>query len=889
MTSNVSHQINSNVLATDLDGTFIPLEGNEQNSVDLITLTGELKEVDAQLVYITGRHLEYGQQAIDEHDLPIPDWFICDVGTSVYQSNNSGTFQLVREYERHLEQIISTLPIANLRELLLPVDGLRLQEPAKQGPFKLSFYADASRLNALVNEINSLLDKHQGPYSIVSSIDPFNGDGLIDLLPKDVSKAHALTWWAERQNVQKEEIIFAGDSGNDLAAMSAGYRTIVVGNADRKIAQQAYLAHQQAGWHNRIYLAQGPATTGVLEGCRWFELIPPGDMPYGNTVGATPVSYNTTHFCVWAPDRKKVTLLLETAGRTGEYELKRLGDGYFSATISGAKPGDQYSYLLDEQPKSLPDPRSRYQPDGVHGPSQVVDSQVFPWTDQEYVGVAKQDLIIYELHVGTFTAGGTFQSAIQRLPQLLELGITAVEIMPVAQSPGRWNWGYDGVGLYAVRNTYGTPNDFKEFVDTCHNLGLAVLLDVVYNHLGPEGNYLSEFGPYFSGKHHTPWGDAFNFDDRHSEHVRQFILDNVILWIDEYHLDGLRLDAVHFMFDDSNPTILQEIGATVAKKRNQCGRHIHLIAESNVYDQELLTPSNSSSGYDAIWSDCLMHSIYSHAVPELRLTDREYRGTNDIAEALRYAYLYTGSHSGRKRVKRRNPIGELRERQNDRQQTTQFEYISSLIMALQTHDVVGNHPLGSRVHHLASTSFQKSAVALLLLYPGIPMVFMGEEVAADNPFPFFVDFEDQQLRDIVDQGRVKEYPQHDWQGALLPSSPQAFQKAVCDVEGQHDHSVFEWYQSLISLRKQGISDGWLTASSLTTSHDLENNIFSILYRRDGGGTITIRARLTAAKNRSEKSVSVRISGDVALNSEADHSPVDGRIEMQPNHAVVSMT
>ena len=279
----------------------------------------------------------------------------------------------------------------------------------------------------------------------------------------------------------------------------------------------------------------------------------------------------------------------------------------------------------------------------MHGESQVFDPDSFAWTDQQWLGIAKRDLVIYELHVGAFTAAGTFRAAIERLHELVELGITAIEIMPVAQSPGRWNWGYDGVGLFAVRNTYGAPDDFKAFVDACHEQGIAVLLDVVYNHLGPEGNYLGDFGPYFSRKHRTPWGEAFNYDGRHAPRVRRFVIENALRRLDEYHLDGLRLDAAHFMFDDSDPHILGQLRDEVARFAGQKGRTLHLMAETNVYDHRLLaTGDTGRSGFDAIWCDCLMHAVYSHGVPDVRLTSRKYAGAPDIAEALERGFLYTG-------------------------------------------------------------------------------------------------------------------------------------------------------------------------------------------------------------------------------------------------------
>ena len=544
------------VLATDLDGTLIPLDGDEQNQADLRILARELRSNDVTLVFVTGRHFASVTQAISQSQLPPADWIICDVGTSIFKRSPTGEFTPIGAYEEYLQQIISTMPVSALREHLKSIPGLKLQEPEKQGRFKLSFYADAEQLEALLAQVQSDISSIQAPYSIIHSVDPFNGDGLIDLLPAQVSKAHALEWWCAHTRMNPESVVFAGDSGNDLAALTAGHRAIVVANADHGVVQRAYNEHREAGWQNRLFIAQSKATSGVLEGCRWFELIGPGSQP-ALALGATPLTHNRTHFRVWAPKHNDVAVeLLDGGSNWRRHSLVRDDQGYFSGDAAGAAPHTRYRYVLDGE-TSRPDPASRYQPDGVHGASEIIHSGAFPWTDTAWKGVQKRDLIIYELHIGAFTKDGTFRAAIQRLPELVDLGVTAVEIMPVAQSPGRWNWGYDGVDLFAVRNSYGEPDDFKALVDACHAGGLGVILDVVYNHVGPEGNYLADFGPYFSEKHGTPWGEAFNFDGDHSGYVRQFIIESAIRWLDEYHLDGLRLDAVHFMHDNREATYSQ--------------------------------------------------------------------------------------------------------------------------------------------------------------------------------------------------------------------------------------------------------------------------------------------------------------------------------------------
>ncbi|QDT42579.1 Malto-oligosyltrehalose trehalohydrolase [Gimesia alba] len=851
------------VLATDLDGTFIPLEGNTQNRSDLQTLTSQFAAHDISLIFVTGRHFESVVAAITEFQLPEPEWIICDVGTSIFQRQTSGEFTPVSAYQDYQDQIIAAMPIATLRERLQSIPGLRLQEEEKQGPFKLSFYADATELDKLVEQIQADLDQTQAPYSIIHSVDPFNGDGLIDLLPATVSKAHALQWWFAEYNLNSEDIVFSGDSGNDLAALTAGYRTILVGNASRTLAQRVHRLHQESGWKNRLYLAQSAATSGVLEGCRWFGLAETPATPI-ERLGATPVTANKTHFRVWAPKRDNVTVEIQDSDTTIEHDLHRDEHSFFSGTVQNARPGSQYQYRLDNN-VARPDPTSHYQPQGVHGPSQIVDHRDFAWTDQNWQGIEKRALIIYELHLGTFTEDGTFRAAIERLPALLDLGITAVELMPVAQSPGHWNWGYDGVDLFAVRNTYGTVDDFKAFVDACHSAGLAVLLDVVYNHLGPEGNYLSEFGPYFSDNHHTPWGDAVNYDGPDAAHVRQFITDNAIYWLEEFHLDGLRLDAVHCMYDDSSFTILDQIRQTVTTFAASRNHPIHLIAESNVYNHEMLTADQSRGAYDAIWCDCLMYSLYSHALPELSLTHRQYKGTRDLVETLAHGYVYAGKDSQR--------VSE------NQRKSRHFE---SLVIALQTHDSVGNHPHGKRIHHLTSKEFQKAAAALVLLYPGIPLIFMGEECATEAPFPFFVDFEDQQLRTAVDLGRKGEYPEHIWQDAYLPSNADAFYHAKWNNATGRDHDMHEWYRRLLQLRKQGLQVGWLTPAHMKTECNPDHNLFTIHYQHT-----TITTRLTPPAITDAKPIAVPLKGKLLLSSDPDPVIENNQIELAPNHAIIT--
>ena len=549
-------------------------------------------------------------------------------------------------------------------------------------------------------------------------------------------------------------------------------------------------------------------------------------------LGATPVSENRTRFFVWAPNAKSASVELsrrwgDTEKVLSEHALAADGQGNFVGEIEDCPARTLYRFRIDNQ-QARPDPRSRFQPFGVHGPSEVVDSNTFQWSDTQWSGVAKRDLVIYELHIGSFSESGTYAEAIEKLDELKQLGITAIEVLPLAQCPGKWNWGYDGVNYFAPNHNFGRPDELKAFVDACHQHGIAVINDVVYNHVGPEGNYLSEFGPYRSKKFGTPWGDAFDFDQ---SAVRDFVVENILYWIDEYHFDGLRLDAVHYMFDDQDKHILAEIQERFREHESSLDRKIHLIGESNIYDPELVGDvSNDNPNYDAIWSDCLMHSIYKHGNPELRLTNRHYEST-DIAEALDHAYVFSTPQAIRVTKENRNanhPNGDRR-------------YLESLIMALQTHDSVGNHPHGKRLHQLTSVEYQCSAAALILLYPSIPMLFMGEEWSTDAKFPFFADFEDQGLRKAVDKGRRDEYPHHDWSDSPLPSDPVAF-TGTKSKPADLNHETNQWYRSLLGFRKQGIEAGWLTVDNFATKSDLGNSIFQLSYQF-GASKVLVCSRL----------------------------------------------
>ncbi len=864
------------VLATDLDGTLIPLQKHPENANDLNRLKKLLLEHPLTLVYVTGRHLASVQGQRIEQNLPRPDWILCDVGTTIYQLDENDEPQEVAAYREHLAEIIVSFPMPKLRETFADLSELRLQEEEKQGPFKLSYYADAETLKNLVAEIQRRILELKAPYSLIASVDPFEGHGLLDLLPRDVSKAYALKWWSDYCKVPHSQVVFAGDSGNDLAALTAGFRAILVANADRRVAHEAYdQLHSPGEFAGHLYLARTPATSGVLEGCRWFHLFPEDQTHHDSMtypLGATPLSFGRTHFRVWSPERKSVAVELRQRKDIHAHPLTQDKNGYWKGTIEGATSGNLYRYRLDDR-ISRPDPVSRYQPDGVHGESMIIDPNSFPWSDADWPGVAKPELVIYEMHLGTFTKSGTFRAAMEKLAELKDLGITAVELLPVAQTPGRWNWGYDGVNLFAVRNTYGTPDDFKAFVNACHHLGLAVILDVVYNHLGPEGNYWRDFAPYYSTKHHTPWGDAFAFDGPDAWHVRKFVTENALFWLREYHLDGLRLDAVHCMHDDSQPHILEEIREAVAEFRADHHRQIHLIAEANRYDPKLIPPEPGRPGYDAAWEEDLMHAIYSVITPETNVTHRAYLGPADLAEALEHGFIYTGMPQLRMNAKLRAHISS--------DPTNLFR--TNFVIAVQTHDNVGNQPHGKRIHHLSSPAHQKAAAALVLLYPGIPMLFMGEEFASSAPFRFFVDFEDQRLRRAVDEGRAAEYPLQVWEGAISPSDERAFRDS--QLSGSDDPSMFAWYQSLLKLRKHWQDQGLLSPKFLKTFWEPKAQVFGYGYSHPQGEVFVLSRLFPPAE--SPKPIRVQWQGQLLLDSGAENPAAsEGSLEVSGPRAII---
>ena len=507
------------------------------------------------------------------------------------------------------------------------------------------------------------------------------------------------------------------------------------------------------------------------------------------------IGANLTHkpsqvrFNVWAPHANRVDLKLLGHGRR-PVPLARSAGGHFEIIIPDVEAGDRYVYILDGD-KERPDPASRSQPEGVHGPSEVVDPDRFHWTDQHWHGVPLEQLIIYELHVGTWTDKGTFHSAISHLAYLRDLGITAVELMPVAQFPGARNWGYDGVGLFAPQSTYGGPQGLKEFVDACHRLGLAVILDVVYNHVGPEGNYLQDFGPYFTDRYRTPWGSAINYDGPESDAVRRFIISNTLYWVTEYHIDALRLDAVHGIYDFSALHILKEISDAVHTESERVGRRALLIAESDLNDSRIIAPSTEGGyGLDAQWSDDFHHALHTVLTGERTGYYEDFGQLTHLTTALQDGFVYAGRYSAHRRRRHGNSVQHCPPQQ--------------LVICAQNHDQIGNRALGERLSTLISCEALKLAAAAVLLAPQTPMLFMGEEYGETAPFQYFVDHSDADLNQAVREGRKREFAAFGWTEVPDPLDPSTFERSRVQLSGPHDvrqRQLFAWYRRLIHLRK----------------------------------------------------------------------------------------
>jgi maltooligosyltrehalose trehalohydrolase len=529
-------------------------------------------------------------------------------------------------------------------------------------------------------------------------------------------------------------------------------------------------------------------------------------------------------FSVWAPFCDEVSLKI-VGPEERMIPMKRDGEGLWEAISDNTYPGSLYFYRLNNS-IDRPDPASCFQPQGVHGPSQIIDHKSFCWKDSKWKGLSLKDYIIYELHIGTFTGEGTFGAATAHLDYLIELGITAIELMPVAQFPGDRNWGYDGVYPFAPQNSYGGPEGLKRFIDACHEKGIAVILDVVYNHLGPEGNYLGDFGPYFTGKYRTPWGNAINFDGPHSDSVRQFFIANALYWTGEYHIDALRIDAIHGIFDFSAKHFLAELAEAVHKEAKLFKRNIYVIAESDLNDVKVINPARIGGyGLDAQWNDDFHHALHSIITGESAGYYQDFGSMEHLAKAFQEGFVYSGKYS--------------KYRQRRHGNSSKDKKTGKFVVFSQNHDQVGNRAKGDRLSLTQPFDKLKLAAAIVLLSPYIPLLFMGEEYGETAPFKYFVSHSDKNLIKAVRDGRRKEFASFAWEGDLPdPQHKKSFFDSKIKISlsqtGIHK-TLFDFYKHLINFKKTScLSDAFTKKDMDTGFFEEERVLFVTMFCKNTG-------------------------------------------------------
>ena len=542
------------------------------------------------------------------------------------------------------------------------------------------------------------------------------------------------------------------------------------------------------------------------------------------TLGAIPLEDGHCRFRVWAPKAETLEVRL-VSPLERLLPLTRGKDGYFYGICDNVAPGSRYFYRLDGS-KERPDPASRFQPEGIHGPSQVISSS-FPWTDQGWGGLSLANYVIYELHVGTFTPAGSFDAIINYLDELKELGVTALELMPVAQFPGTRNWGYDGVYPYAVQNSYGGPEGLKRLVDACHQRGLAVVLDVVYNHLGPEGNYLWDYGDYFTDRYRTPWGEAVNFDGPRSDEVRRFFIENALYWIRDCHIDALRLDGLHAIFDRSPQPFLAELAQAVHTQAERHNRRVYLMAESDLNDVRLIrSPELGGFDLDAHWNEDFHHALHTLVTPEQDGYYQDFGRLGQLAQAFREGFVYSGQFS---------PYRQRRHGSSSRGLPAERFVVFS-----QNHDQVGNRLRGERLSRLVSFEAQKLAAGAVILSPFVPLLFMGEEYGEIAPFYYFISHLDPALVAAVRRGRREEFAAFAWQAEPPdPQSEETFRRSKLDhdLKEQGNHTVlWKFYRELLRVRRALYACSCLGQNDLEVCQDEPQKVLWI--RRPGGGQET---------------------------------------------------
>jgi maltooligosyltrehalose trehalohydrolase len=550
-----------------------------------------------------------------------------------------------------------------------------------------------------------------------------------------------------------------------------------------------------------------------------------------SALGASLLPSGVT-FRVWAPRCQTVDVVVD--GRAVEALVPREG-GLFEARLEGAAEGARYKYRLDGT-RYRPDPASRFQPEGIHGPSVVVDPNRFVWTDQEFAGHAPGDLVFYEIHVGAFTPAGTFEAIILHLPRLVDLGITALELMPVAEFPGSRNWGYDGVHLFAPQSTYGGPRGLRRLVDACHARGLSVFLDVVYNHLGPEGNYLAEYGPYFTERYSTPWGPAVNFDGAGCEGVRRHVTENGRMWVSEFHIDGFRLDAVHAIHDAGPVHILTEFADAVRGEAARLGRRVHVVAESHDNDRRLVLPTSAGGlGLDAVWSDDFHHTLHRQLTGETAGYYVDFGRDHDLERVITQGFAFQGEPSEYWGRPRGTPSADL---PGDR-----------FVIFLQNHDQVGNRAQGERLGALLPFEAVKLAAGLLFVSPAIPLLFMGEEYGETSRFQFFTSFLDRNLAESVRRGRAEEFARFAWRGPIAdPNAPNTFVSSRLNhplASAPRHRGLREYYRHWLMLRRTHPALGVGGKELTRVTQDASGPVLTVIRAAASGDEVKLVANLTA--------------------------------------------
>ncbi|HVR44894.1 MAG TPA: malto-oligosyltrehalose trehalohydrolase [Thermoanaerobaculia bacterium] len=544
--------------------------------------------------------------------------------------------------------------------------------------------------------------------------------------------------------------------------------------------------------------------------------------------GAFPRPGGESLFRVWGPNAARVELFVDGAPPVA---MRRDPDGVFSALVPAAE-GTRYRYRLDG--RELPDPASRFQPEGAGGPSEVVGPWD-GWSDSSWKGVPLRDAVFYELHVGTFTRDGTFEAIIPRLRELADLGVTMIELLPIAQFPGTRNWGYDGVFPCAAQSSYGGPAGLRRLVDAAHGAGLGICLDVVYNHLGPEGNYLQLWGPYFTEKYRTPWGSALNFDDADSDAVRELFIASALMWIDEFHVDALRLDAVHAIYDQSAYPFLRELADRVHERARELGREVLLVPESDLNDPRLVRePKAGGLGLDAHWSDDFHHSLHTLLTGETAGYYRDFGRVSDLASVLSSSYASAGRYSAHRRRRHGAPARDLEGWR--------------LVVSAQNHDQIGNRMNGERLATLVGFDQLKLAAGTLLLSPFLPLLFMGEEWGDPAPFLYFVSHEDPALVDAVRKGRREEFASFGWKEE--PPDPQAegtFERSRPDPslrERPRHAALLELHRELLRLRRTIPAFGPGSAGA-TRTRPSEESLTLLVWREEGASAAILGINFAA--------------------------------------------